>query len=85
MDNGIIDVASHHSVPETLTRLQSILQEKGITVFALRPQRRSREGRPQNAADAVADIRQPKRWDAVDGCGAAIGHRSTVESSGLAG
>jgi len=35
MDNGIIDVASHHSVPETLTRLQSILQEKGITVFAL--------------------------------------------------
>lgn len=35
MDNGIIDVASHYSVPETLARLQSILQEKGITVFAL--------------------------------------------------
>jgi len=35
MDNGIIDVASNHSVPETLARLQSILQEKGITVFAL--------------------------------------------------
>jgi len=35
MDNGIIDVASHHSVAETLARLQSILQEKGITVFAL--------------------------------------------------
>ena len=35
MDNGIIDVASHYSVPETLARLQSILQEKGVTVFAL--------------------------------------------------
>ena len=35
MDNGIIDVASHPSVPETLARLHSILQEKGITVFAL--------------------------------------------------
>jgi uncharacterized protein (DUF302 family) len=35
MDNGIIDVASHHSVAETLARLQSILREKGITVFAL--------------------------------------------------
>jgi uncharacterized protein (DUF302 family) len=35
MDNGIIDVTSHNSVPETLARLQSILQEKGITVFAL--------------------------------------------------
>jgi len=35
MDNGIIDVASHYSVPETLARLRSILQEKGIAVFAL--------------------------------------------------
>jgi uncharacterized protein (DUF302 family) len=35
MDNGIIDVASHYSVPETLARLQAILKDKGITVFAL--------------------------------------------------
>lgn len=35
MNNGIIDVPSRYSVPETLARLQSILQEKGITVFAL--------------------------------------------------
>jgi len=35
MDNGIIDVVSRYSVPETLARLQSILREKGITVFAL--------------------------------------------------
>src|SRR5260370_16272642 len=34
MDNGIIDVPSRYSVPETLARLQSILQEKGMTVFA---------------------------------------------------
>jgi uncharacterized protein (DUF302 family) len=35
MATGIIDVSSRYSVPETLTRLQAILKEKGITVFAL--------------------------------------------------
>lgn len=35
MDNGIVDVPSRYSVPETLARLQSILKEKGMTVFAL--------------------------------------------------
>jgi uncharacterized protein (DUF302 family) len=33
--SGVIDVSSRHSVPETLARLQAILKEKGITVFAL--------------------------------------------------
>src|SRR6266436_9460982 len=35
MATGIIDVPSRYSVPETLTRLHSILKEKGMTVFAL--------------------------------------------------
>ena len=35
MENGIIDVPSRYSVPETLARLQSILKEKNIAVFAL--------------------------------------------------
>ncbi|MGA3103172.1 MAG: DUF302 domain-containing protein [Terriglobales bacterium] len=35
MANGIVDVASRYSVPETLARLQTILKEKGMTVFAL--------------------------------------------------
>ncbi|MGO8986990.1 MAG: DUF302 domain-containing protein [Terriglobales bacterium] len=35
MSDGIVDVPSPYSVPETLARLQSILQEKAITVFAL--------------------------------------------------
>ena len=35
MANGIIDVSCRYSVPETLARLQTILKEKGITVFAL--------------------------------------------------
>jgi uncharacterized protein (DUF302 family) len=35
MATGIVDVASRYSVPETLARLQSILKEKGITIFAL--------------------------------------------------
>lgn len=35
MPRGIIDAPSRYSVPETLARLQSILREKGIKVFAL--------------------------------------------------
>ena len=35
MATGVIDVSSRYSVPETLARLQSILKEKGIMVFAL--------------------------------------------------
>jgi uncharacterized protein (DUF302 family) len=35
MGNGIVDVPSRYSVPETLARLQTILKEKGMTVFAL--------------------------------------------------
>jgi uncharacterized protein (DUF302 family) len=33
--NGIVDVPSSHSVDETVERLKSILQSKGITLFAL--------------------------------------------------
>lgn len=35
MDNGIVDVPSRYSVPDTLARLQSLIKEKGMTVFAL--------------------------------------------------
>jgi uncharacterized protein (DUF302 family) len=35
MDNGIIDVPSRYSVPDTLGRLQAILKEKGMMFFAL--------------------------------------------------
>ena len=35
MASGVIDVSSRYSVPETLARLQAILKEKNIAVFAL--------------------------------------------------
>ena len=34
-NNGIVNKPSHHSVDETLSKLQTILQAKGIAVFAL--------------------------------------------------
>jgi uncharacterized protein (DUF302 family) len=34
-NNGIVDVPSKHSVDETVEKLQSILQAKGIAIFAL--------------------------------------------------
>jgi uncharacterized protein (DUF302 family) len=33
--NGIVDVPSSHSVDETVERIKSILQSKGVTLFAL--------------------------------------------------
>jgi len=35
MERGIIDVPSHYPVPETVARLEWILKEKGLAVFAL--------------------------------------------------
>jgi len=34
-NKGIIDRPSHHSVEQTVDRLQNILQAKGVTLFAL--------------------------------------------------
>jgi uncharacterized protein (DUF302 family) len=34
-DKGIVDRPSHHSVEETVERLQALLQAKGVTLFAL--------------------------------------------------
>ena len=34
-DNGIVSLPSPHSLQETMQRLESLLQQRGITVFAL--------------------------------------------------
>src|SRR5271169_2332701 len=33
-DNGLINLASKHTVDETMQRLESLLNERGITIFA---------------------------------------------------
>ena len=35
MDRGIVDIPSRYSVPETLARLQKLLKQNGVSVFAL--------------------------------------------------
>ncbi len=35
MENGIIAIPSNHSVDQTVEKLKAILQEKGVTLFAL--------------------------------------------------
>jgi len=58
-ENGILRTASNHSVEETVSRLQSILQAKGVKLFYhRRPQRRSRQRRPENAKHQAAHLRQ---------------------------
>ena len=34
-DNGIVNLASNHSLDETIERLKSILRAKGVTLFAV--------------------------------------------------
>ena len=34
-EEGIVKIASHHSVDETVNKLNTILQSKGVTLFAL--------------------------------------------------
>jgi uncharacterized protein (DUF302 family) len=34
-ESGLIDIPSQHSVDETVDKLKGILQEKGVTLFAL--------------------------------------------------
>jgi uncharacterized protein (DUF302 family) len=34
-NNGIVDIASNHSVDETVARLKGILEAKGVTLFAV--------------------------------------------------
>lgn len=34
-DNGVVNIASNHSVDETVERIKGILQSKGIALFAL--------------------------------------------------
>jgi len=34
MDRGIVDIPSPYSVPESISRVESLLKEKGLTVFA---------------------------------------------------
>lgn len=34
VSSGVVDVRSHHSVPETLDRLEALVRSKGLLVFA---------------------------------------------------
>jgi uncharacterized protein (DUF302 family) len=34
MASGMVDIPSRYAVPESLVRLEAILQEKGLTIFA---------------------------------------------------
>lgn len=49
-DNGLITIKSHHSVTETLDRFESIIREKGMTVFA-------RVDHRKGAAGVALDLR----------------------------
>ncbi len=63
-----------------------ILTAKGIKdLRAGGSQRRSRKSRIENAAHAVADLRQSQRRHAGDARRAHVSHRSAVEGAGVAG
>ena len=69
MNRGMIDVPSPYSVPDTLSRLESILKEKGLTILA----RVDHSGEAEKAgapdsSHSVADLWKSERRYSTDGC-----------------
>ena len=64
--NGLIHLASQHSVEETMQRLEALLGERGITIFARVDHSGEREGRAHHATDQVAHPRQSKGRNSID-------------------
>src|SRR5512134_711715 len=81
--SGLISKPSPHSVPETMDRLVTVLQSKGMTIFARIDH--AAEGRAQDAADPIADLRQSQGRNPPDGGGSHGRHRPAVQGVCLAG
>lgn len=81
MNTGMIDLPSPYSVPDTLARLESILKQRGVSVFACVDH--SGEGRSHDAPHAVAHLRKSQGWNPFDGGGPEHRDRSPAEGAGL--
>ncbi len=84
MDRGMIDVPSPYSVPETLARLESILKERGVTVFA----RVDHSGEAERVGfqmrpTPVADLWQSEGRHCSDGRSSQRGDRPSAQGAGL--
>ena len=82
-EEGIVKIASHHSVDETVDKLKTILQSKGVTLFALV----DHSGEAEKAGLKMPpyqtlDLRQSKGRHAADAGGSERSHRSSAEDSG---
>ena len=60
-EQGLVQVGSHYSVDETITRLTSAFGEKGLQVFAVIDHSgEAGESRPEDAADEGGHLWQPQ-------------------------
>lgn len=84
MHSGIVDRPSNHSVEQTVDRLKSILQGKGVTLVCPdRPQRRGRKGGNGNASYQVACFRRSQSEHTAHACCSQHCHRPTSKDSGV--
>ena len=85
MYEGIQSLVSNQSVDETVARLQTLLQQKGVKLFCL----------IDHSGEALAagitmrptklpDLRQSQGWNSADACSAQRRARPSTQDSGRA-
>ena len=82
-EEGIVKIPSHHSVDETVDKLKTILQSKGVTLFALI----DHSGEAEKAGLKMPPTKllifgNPKGGTPLMLAAPSVGHRPSAENSG---
>jgi uncharacterized protein (DUF302 family) len=83
MDRGMIDLPSPYSVPDTVARLESILKERGLTIFARVDHSGEAERVGLKMRPTQLLIFGSPKGGSTDGRGSQRGDRSSAQGFGL--
>ncbi len=79
--NGLIHLPSKYSVEQTMQRLEALLQERGVMIFArIDHSGEAAKARPDDASHQAADLWQPQRRNSADAGCSQHRHRLAAES-----
>jgi hypothetical protein len=81
-EEGMVKIPGHHSVDETVDKLKTILQSKGVTLFALVDHSGEAEKVGLKMPPTKLDLRQSEGRHAADAGFSERSHRPAAEDSG---
>jgi len=85
-DPGIVRIASRYGVPETVDRLERLLKERGLVVFArIDFSGDAARAGLKDARRAGVDLRQSEGGHPADAGGSNVGTGPAVEGAGVGG